>query len=118
MAFECGVSAESLTDVLSRYCVPKNADGCNTNVTATYQKTSNKCICNTPLYIWNKTNRVCEECSIGSFPYDNEKCQPIICKAGTYKVAINDACLPGTYKVLTSEIKCPSGSYKYNYSIN
>ena len=110
------LTLDDLKKTLGKYCVPSSNTDCNYDDLAEWK--DNKCICHIDSKIWNAEERICEECEENEFPYNNEKCQPIICPAGTYKITIhNDVCPAGTYKI-TKSSTCPSGSYKHNYSID
>ena len=109
--------SECLKKALAGYCYPTKGSTCSDEECADYNASTSKCKCRTASRIWNSEDRVCEECVAGSFPYNDEKCVKITCPAGTYKVAIVDnKCPAGTYKIAVTS-SCPSGAYKYNYTI-
>ena len=111
------ITLQNIKDLLGKYCYPTVNSGCTDEECADYNASSSKCKCRKDSRIWNKTERVCEECTGGRFPYNDEECVPITCPAGTYKAAIVDnKCPAGTYRIAITT-NCPAGAYKYNYPV-
>ena len=105
----CRVANSALTDILSKYCVPKDGGGCIAGVRASYEETTGYCTCDTRTKRYNTTGRVCEECIMGSFASKDWKtCEPVNCPNGQYAKLISGNCPSGLYKKLITTT-CPVG---------
>ena len=95
--FYSEVANSALTDILQKYCVPKNGSDCSVDVRGTYNEVGNFCACNSVLKHYNSTTRVCENCVTGSVASSDYKtCEPVNCPEGYKAVLITDG-------------KCPAG---------
>ncbi len=75
----------SLTDILSKYCVPRSGEYCSNAFAAKYNATRNTCECENSTYMkYNSTDRNCEiKCPTGSVPI------PVsTCPSGSYSMQI------------------------------
>ena len=91
----------ALTDILQKYCVPKNGSDCSADARGTYKESGNFCECSTVSKHYNSTTRVCENCVTGSFASSNYKtCEPVNCPEG-YHFKI-----PSTPVAISSESLC------------
>ena len=110
-------SFAALTDILSKYCVPKNGNGCSSDVHATYNEAKNFCACSSVLKSYNSTNRICEDCITGSFASsDYRTCEPVNCPSGYYVVLISNGVCPSGYYSKQIVNNCDSGYVKQTWT--
>ncbi len=114
-----GVAKASLTDILSKYCVPKSGSSCTAGIKATYNQSRNICECDSNLKRYNSGNRACENCITGSYASSDFKtCEPIKCPSGTVVKLISNGNCPSGYglKQITNG-NCPSGYGLKSYNV-
>ena len=105
------VSRANLTDILQKYCVPKNGSSCSAGVRANYNQARGTCDCDTNLKRYNSSNRACENCITGSYAsYDFKTCEPIKCPSGMVATLITNGVCPSGYGLQQiTNGGCPSG---------
>ena len=87
MLFEGAVSAKTLSQSLSDYCVPKTSEYCSNAWAAKYNATKNACDCKNTTYMrYDSNERHCViQCPAGSIPV-----QVTSCPAGSQRLMIVD----------------------------
>ena len=98
-----------LVELLQKYCVP-TVGNCATK--ATYIEGSNICSCASySNKYYNTSNRVCEDCILGSFATSNYKtCEPIHCPKGYVVKLVSNGNCPKEY--LLKQVNINSGCQK------
>ena len=94
------IKSSAFTEMLQKYCVPKNENGCIGGAKATYNEKTGNCECNIANRIYDSGMRACKECSYGSFANANWKtCEPVTCPEGYELVFVENGNCPNGYKL-------------------
>ena len=106
----------SLTEILTKYCVPSSESDCANR--ATYNSTKNICECSLDNQFYNPTKRSCESCIYGSFAKEDfSGCEPITCPQGFERFLIDGECPAGYYLTTISENEnCGTGFELQSYN--
>ena len=102
-----GSAKASLTDILSKYCVPTGASNCTGLSRATYngKSSGNTCNCSACNMYYDTSTRTCKTCEFGTYVTNRNstKCIKPNCGAGFYaSVTTGTSCGAGYYRTKLS----------------
>ncbi len=112
-------SKANLTDILQKYCVPKDGSSCVAGVRANYNQSRGTCDCDTNLQYYDSSNRACKNCITGSYAnYNFKTCEPIKCPSGYEPVLVTNGNCPSGYSLQqVTNGGCPGGYALQAYNV-
>ena len=99
-------TASTLSNVLAKYCVPKDSSICSASSKATYNAQKNVCECQACGMFYNTASRKCEPCAVGTYVNNrySTTCISPSCGAGRYPSITQNinSCAKGYYRIVLS----------------
>lgn len=110
-------NSSALSEVLSKYCVPKDSSICGSKNIATYNTRLSACECAVLGMYYDVKERKCLNCPIGTvaFTKTSTKCSNIQCKPGYVGKLITNNCPAGYIKKEITKNSCPRGTTLWSF---